>query len=192
MMNPFFRGLLLSFLTLVPLGFGCRKALQSPPRNPSQEAVWPAWIDRPATVSPLAAVGIEAPNALGDLGLQRSAALAQGRAELGRILAARVKGSIASVGQAAAYAGKGTKGGREALTAREDVARVLVDATVQGSRAEVFWTDPKTGTLFVLVVVDASVAKTDVRKDLEGLGLGQEELRGAVERMEQALKDEHP
>jgi hypothetical protein len=68
----------------------------------------------------------------------------------------------------------------------------MVDVALRGSRGEEFWTDPKTGTLFVLVVLDTALVKADLRKQLEGLGLSQEELRAATERMEQTLKAHRP
>jgi hypothetical protein len=192
MNNTLKRGLLRSILTLLPLGFGCQKSPQTAPQNPSLESAWPAWIGRPSSVSPLAVVGSEAPNALGDLGLQRSAALAQGRVELGRLLLAQSKGISSGVGQSGAYVGRGRTAGAEALAAREDVWSSMVDVALRGSRGEEFWTDPKTGTLFVLVVLDTALVKADLRKQLEGLGLSQEELRAATERMEQTLKAHRP
>lgn len=186
--------LVLTALTL--LLAACKRPSATPkemapvPTTTTQSSSAPAWIDNPRVAGPLAAVGIEGPNPLKDLAFQRTMATAAGRATLARDLESRLRTMVERLVQTSQVVAA-RQGQATAQKAQEEVVRQLTDTTLRGAQARQFWTDPATGNLFVLVVMDPALAaastKESLRHELQSLGLGQAELQAALSRMDSAL-----
>jgi hypothetical protein len=172
----------------------CRKAdtiasreLPAIPVTTTSTASAPAWIDNP---EPFSATGIEAPNPMGDLDFQRTAATAKARTRLARDLETQARSLFQQVAQTSFAVGEKLKSA-SGQRAQEEIVRQLTDLTLRGTQARRFWTDPKSGMLYVLVVADPALAQSSVRErirqGLADLGAGQADLQEAVTRLDAAL-----
>jgi hypothetical protein len=150
----------------------------------------PAWIDNPTLAGPFSAVGIEAPNPIGDLAFQRTAATANARTTFARDFETRVRSVFQQLSQTSLAVGEKLRSA-SGQKAQEDTVRQLTDWTLRGTQARQFWTDPGSGILYVLLVADPALTqdatRAGVRRGLADLGAGQGDLQEAMGRLDTAL-----
>jgi hypothetical protein len=150
----------------------------------------PAWIDNPTLAGPFSAVGIEAPNPMGDLAFQRTAATANARTVFARDFDTRVRALFQQLSQTSLAVGEKLRSA-SGQKAQEDIVRQLTDTTLHGTQVRQFWTDPGSGTLYVLLVADPvltqDASRAGIRRGLADLGAGQGDLQEALGRLDIAL-----
>ncbi len=184
-------------LILLPLLIGllaCRRAETTGPKPlpvlpvTSASSSAPDWIDNPP---PGSASGVEGPDPMGDLDFQRTVATAKARTRLARDLENQIQGLYHDLAQRSqTLAEKMQSPSGQAV--REGLSRHLVDVTLRGTQARRFYTDPRTGMLWVLVVADPAAAQATARESLRQrlaeLDLGQEALQEAEGRMDELFE----
>lgn len=118
----------------------------------------PSWIDNEdALPDKVCAVGMAQPNALNDRSMQRDMALTDARAKLAAKLNARVHASASAstqMTQSATNQGTEVAASSSATRVQTTYTRQKADAMLVGAKPQQFWTDPKDGTLYVLLAVD--------------------------------------
>ena len=155
----------------------------------------PLWIDSTKDIPGIVGVGIEGPNVMGDLMMQRKVAMVAARGVVARQLNVKVQGLFAQLNQQ--YMTGGTDGKKpitnESMTRMiDDTARELVDVHLAGAAPREFYTDPATKQLYVLVVLDPdstnratkAAAASAIRKEI---ALGEKGLQDALVRLDDAL-----
>lgn len=155
----------------------------------------PLWIDSTKDIPGIVGVGIEGPNVMGDLMMQRKVAMVAARGVVARQLNVKVQGLFAQLNQQ--YITGGTDGKKpitnESMTRMiDDTARELVNVHLAGAAPREFWTDPATKQLYVLVVLDPdstdratkAAAASAIRKEI---ALGEKGLQDALVRLDEAL-----
>lgn len=161
----------------------------------------PAWIDNEIfTEEQITATGIAQRNPLNDLAMQRSAALADARVKMAQKISVRVQGVFSRLDQqqttAKSKQGKDKIVGKDVMTRMmEDTYRQTVDQTLSGAAPQQFWTDEKTGNLYVLVAMDrtgvdraiSSAASQAIRKELNQ---GSRDLQDSLRRMDETLQSQ--
>ena len=145
----------------------------------------PEWIDN---VPPYCAVGSSGPNGMGDVDFQRTVATARARTRMARDLDARMQALYHDLIQDSQVLAEKLQS-PSVQGVKENISRQLTDITLRGTQARRFWTDPRTGTLWVLVVSDPTLlqagARESFRQSLVELGLGQGALQEAEGRMDE-------
>ena len=148
----------------------------------------PEWIDN---VPPNCAVGSSSPNGMGDVDFQRTVATARARTRMARDLDARMQALYHDLTQESQVLAEKLQS-PTAQEVKENITRQLTDITLRGTQARRFWTDPRTGTLWVLVVSDPALLQAGVRESLRQslveLGLGQGALQEAEGRMDELFE----
>ncbi len=144
---------------LLLIGCSTSKAPDPVPVTTTKTRNAPTWIDNPATLGSgvIVGVGVEGPNLMGDIMMQRKVALAAARSEIAKQMNTRVQGLFGSLSEQYKAAGKeGAKVISTESMARmvSDTQRELVNVELVGATPREFWTDPETKTLYVLVTLD--------------------------------------
>lgn len=191
------RRIALFLLPLVLVVPACRRPESTGPKplpplkvttTPAPSA--PGWIDNPTLAGPFSAVGIEAPNPMGDLAFQRTAATANARTVFARDFETRVRSLFQQLSQTSLAIGEKLRSA-SGQKAQEDIVRQLTDTTLHGTQVRQFWTDPGSGNLYVLLVADPvltqDATRTGIRRGLADLGAGQGDLQEAMGRLDAAL-----
>lgn len=184
-------------LPLLLLATACRRPESYGPKpmtplkvTTTPTASAPAWIDNPTLAGPFSAVGIEAPNPMGDLAFQRTAATANARTVFARDFDTRVRALFQQLSQTSLAVGEKLRSA-SGQKAQEDIVRQLTDTTLHGTQVRQFWTDPGSGTLYVLLVADPvltqDATRAGIRRGLADLGAGQGDLQEALGRLDIAL-----
>jgi hypothetical protein len=182
--------------TLLSVACGTKKPEPVPPTTTTTKTKGaPLWIDNPTTVPGIIGVGAEPPNVMGDIMMQRKAALAAARSEIAKQLSIQVQGAFSGLDQQFKTAGKEGKKviSTEAMERmREDVSREVVDVALVGATPREFWTDPETNQLWVLVVLDKdasdraikAAASAAIRREVK---TGEADLKDALGRLDATL-----
>ena len=145
----------------------------------------PEWIDN---VPPNSDLGSSSPNGMGDVDFQRTVATARARTRMARDLDAHMQALYHDLVQESQVLAEKLQSST-AQEVKENISRQLTDITLRGTQARRFWTDPRTGTIWVLVVSDPTLLQASVRESfrqgLMELGLGQGALQEAEGRMDE-------
>lgn len=182
--------------TVVLAGLAC--APQKPetvPTTSTRTKNAPAWIDNPQAVAGIVGVGVEAPNVMGDIMMQRKVALAAARAEIAKQLNVQAQGVFSRLDQQYKTAGVDGKKpiSSEAMSRMiDDTQREVVNVSLAGATPREYWTDPETKQLWVLVTIDKesadraikAAASSAIRKEIAH---GEKGLQDALDRLDATL-----
>ena len=174
---------------------GAKKGPQPIPVTTTQTKGAPSWIDNEEIPDGLAAVGIAQSNPMGDKGLQRTVAVADGRSKLAGKLKVRVQNLFSQLNQQeTTAASEGKKPIKTDVMNRviENVTRQVVDQELAGTSNRAFWTDPTDGNLYVFVVMTkesmdralAGAARNQIRKEIDQ---GEGSLNHALDKLDAVL-----
>ena len=183
-------------LALLAVGCGSRApqtvAVKATPASSPAE---PEWINNPTAVPGLVGVGMQPPNVLGNLMMQRKLALGQARQVIAAQLQVVSQGLVA---QATETAGTGSSDGKtstrsQAMTdTANDTLREALNVSLAGATPRQFWTNPETKYLYVLVVLYPDAANRAIKAGATAairkeMAEGEKGLDQALDRLDQAL-----
>ena len=177
---------------------GCspKQAPTTVPVTTTQAKNAPAWIDNEEIPDGLAAVGIAQSNPMGDKGLQRTVAVADGRSKMAGKLKVRVQNMFSQLNQqvTTATADGSKKPIKSDVMNRviENVTRQLVDQELSGTTTRAYWTDPSDGSLYAFVVMTkdtldralAGAAQAQIKKEI---AQGEQSLNAALDKLDAAI-----
>lgn len=181
---------------VLALALGCapRQAPVVTPPAPPVATGQPAWVDQEEQADGLAAVGIAQPNPMADKAMQRTMALADARTKLAGKLKVRVQSLFTQLDQQVTSATGGQAPGRSDAMNRvlANVTRQVLDQELVGASTRATWTDPRDGSLYLLLVLTRTTAdraiagtvKTELRRQI---AQGQPQLAPALPRVDTAM-----
>jgi hypothetical protein len=186
----------LAAILLFLVACGPQQAPGTIPVTTTKTSSAPAWIDNEEIADGLAAVGIAQPNPMGDKGLQRTIALADGRTKLAGKLKVRVQNLFSQLNQQVTEAS--ADGSKKPIKSDvmnrviENVTRQLVDQELVGTNTRATWTDPADGSLYLWVVMTkdsmeralAGAAQAQIKKEI---AQGEHSLDHALDKLDAAI-----
>jgi hypothetical protein len=167
------RSALLSLILIATfIGCGKPKTLATTTKNPTQ----PEWVDNSEQAGFITAVGVAAPNPLGDISFQRTQASNRAFAALAVKVQANVEAMFAEA-TANNVTGNGKKVNAAANQESLQVIRNLVSVQLKGIQVPHYWRDQQTGNVFALARISEETTKQMVRSYLKDQPLLHDSLK---------------